>query len=390
MSEWKEYRFSDLLIDESISYGIVQPGSHKEYDSIPIIRVNNIKDGSIQTNNILKVDKEIERKYQRTKLHGGELLITVVGSVGECAIVSKSFAGWNVARAVSVARFKNDFDIHFVKYSFKTDDILFQMYGNTNDTVQPTLNLSELKSIKFNIPSLPEQRAIATILSCLDDKIDLLHRQNKTLEAMAEALFRQWFVEFNFPNFDGELVDGIPKGWIVLDLGSVSTLIAGGDKPKNFSTQQNELFKIPIYSNGITNEGLYGFTDLPRVSEESVTVSARGTIGYVCLRVKPFVPIVRLIAVIPNQKFISAKYIYFWLKNEKISGTGTTQQQLTVPDFKISKVLVPNIELINKFTLVVNSLFQKIEENIYQIRTLTQLRDTLLPKLMSGEVRVIS
>jgi type I restriction enzyme S subunit len=180
MNEWKEIEFSQLLIDESISYGIVQPGSHTEINSVPIIRVNNIKNGYIKTEDVLKVSEEIERKYKKTRLKGGELLITVVGSVGECAIVPNKLIGWNVARAVSVARIKKDFDKRFIKYAFKTDDIIFQMYGNTNDTVQPTLNLSSLKALKLTIPPLPEQTAIASVLSSLDDKIDLLHRQNAT------------------------------------------------------------------------------------------------------------------------------------------------------------------------------------------------------------------
>ena len=141
MSEWREVSFEDILIDESISYGIVQPGSHTEENFVPIIRVQNIKNGIIETSDIKKVASSIEEKYRRTRLVGGELLITVVGSIGECAIVPKSLQGWNVARAVSVARIKDNFDINFVKYSFDTDELKFQMYGNTNDTVQPTLNL---------------------------------------------------------------------------------------------------------------------------------------------------------------------------------------------------------------------------------------------------------
>ena len=195
MSEWKEINFYEVLEDESISYGIVQPGSHLEENSVPIIRVQNIKNGNIEIIDIKKVAKSIEEKYKRTRLVGGELLITVVGSVGECAIVPKNLAGWNVARAVSVARIKDAYDINFIRYLFSTEDLKFQMYGNTNDTVQPTLNLKELKTLKLLLPPLHEQKAIAEVLSSLDDKTDLLHRQNKTLEQMAETLFRQWFVE---------------------------------------------------------------------------------------------------------------------------------------------------------------------------------------------------
>ena len=147
MSAWAEYKFADVLVDGNISYGIVQPGFHTEIDSVPIVRVNNIKDGKIKIEDVLKVSSEIEQKYQRTRLEGGELLITVVGSVGECAIVPDSLNGWNVARAVSVARINNDFDKRYIKYCFKSEDMKFQMYGKTNDTVQPTLNLSLLKSL---------------------------------------------------------------------------------------------------------------------------------------------------------------------------------------------------------------------------------------------------
>jgi type I restriction enzyme, S subunit len=159
VNEWKEYEFSDVLIDKSISYGIVQPGFHTEINSVPIVRVNNIKNGSIRTDDVLKVSSEIEQKYQKTRLEGGELLITVVGSVGECAIVPESLKGWNVARAVSVARIQEGFDKQFIRYCFKSEDLKFQMYGNTNDTVQPTLNLSSLKKLVLSIPpraSAPE------------------------------------------------------------------------------------------------------------------------------------------------------------------------------------------------------------------------------------------
>ena len=194
-NHWQIKSFEEIIEKGSLSYGIVQTGFPKEYNSVPVIRVNNIKNGKINPEDVMKVDEEIEAKYKRTRLKGGELLLTVVGSVGNAVIVTDEFINWNVARAVSVSRISNDYDKHFIKYCFLTEYVLHQMYGQTNDTVQPTLNLSSLKEIKFPVPPLPEQIQIATILSSLDDKIDLLHRQNKTLEQLAETLFRQWFVE---------------------------------------------------------------------------------------------------------------------------------------------------------------------------------------------------
>lgn len=163
---------------------------------------------------------------------------------------------------------------------------------------------------------------------------------------------------------------------------------AGGDKPKVVSSIKTKVCPYPIYSNGLSDEGLYGYTDLPKILDESVTVSARGTIGFVCLRHIPYVPIVRLVALIPNKEIVSAKYLYLWLKQLHITGTGTTQQQLTVPDFQKTEILVPSAEVVSLFTTTVDPIFEKIWANQLENDRLAQIRDTLLPKLMSGEIDV--
>jgi type I restriction enzyme S subunit len=163
---------------------------------------------------------------------------------------------------------------------------------------------------------------------------------------------------------------------------------AGGDKPKNFSKERADGLEIPIYSNGISNEGLYGFTDNARIFEESVTVSARGTIGYVCLRMQPYLPIVRLISLVPKKEYVSSKFLFLCLQNENIQGNGTTQQQLTVPDFKETKIITPNIDIIKDFNGIMDIAYNNIVSNKEENQSLTKLRDTLLSKLISGEVRL--
>lgn len=121
---------------------------------------------------------------------------------------------------------------------------------------------------------------------------------------------------------------------------------------------------------------------------ESVTVSARGTIGFICLREEPYVPIVRLISIIPQKNIISAKYIYLWLKTINIQGTGSTQQQLTIPEFKKTKILVPDEKIMKEFTNLINPLFEKIKNNQIENEKLTNLKNCLLPKLMNGEIDV--
>ena len=180
----------------------------------------------------------------------------------------------------------------------------------------------------------------------------------------------------------------MPTDWEVSSLGKVSNMGAGGDKPQNTTSTPTSENVVPIYSNGLTNEGLYGFADNAKIEVESVTVSARGTIGYVCLRQVPYVPIVRLITLIPNVEIVSAKYLYHWLKTLHIAGTGTTQQQLTVPSFKKTEILVPDSSTMKHFTETVNPFYSVILSNKHENHRLTNLRDTLLPKLLSGEIDV--
>ena len=392
MSEWKEVEFSKMLVDESISYGIVQPGAHTEINSIPIIRVNNIKNGYIKIDDVLKVEPSIEDKYKKTRLKGGELLITVVGSVGECAIVPDSLKGWNVARAVSVAKIKSEYDTRFIKYAFKTEDIIFQMYGNTNDTVQPTLNLSSLKTLKFNIPDFPEQTAIASVLSSLDDKIDLLHRQNATLAKMAETLFRQWFVE------EGK------DEWEMGKINDYAIHFKDSIHPQQNQAALYSHYSIPAFDNGknpINELGQEIQSNKYKVPKNCILFSKlnphkekrlwllQNEVG------KNSICSTEFLIVLPKRKE-HLYFLYEWLSlkenyNEIASGVGGTSgshQRIapnTIYDFQCPLVAM---SLIENFNTQIEPLFQKQLSNQTQIYTLTALRETLLPKLMSGEVRV--
>ncbi|MBW9213205.1 MULTISPECIES: restriction endonuclease subunit S, partial [Terrabacteria group] len=201
---------------------------------------------------------------------------------------------------------------------------------------------------------------------------------NNNLEQQVQTLFRNQFLTQEF----------LPDGWTRATLGEVSLMGAGGDKPKTVSATQTENCPYPIYSNGISDEGLYGFTNEYKIKDESITVSARGTIGFVCLRHIPYTPIVRLVTLIPKTDVLSAKYLYLWLRNTHIHGTGTTQQQLTVPDFRKTEIILPTKEEMTSFTDTITPFFEAIWENQAQNLKFSNTRDALLPKLMSGELDV--
>lgn len=241
---------------------------------------------------------------------------------------------------------------------------------------QPLMTQDIIGGFEISLPPLEEQRRIAGILGAIDDKIECNRRINANLELQAQALYKQWFV------------NNRSREWETLELDKVAKISAGGDKPCICSKQRTNGCRVPIFSNGIDNEGLYGYTNESRILEKSITVSARGTIGFVCLRTEPYVPIVRLISVVPTKENLSAEFLYLWAITQNISGTGTTQQQLTVPDFKRTSIVVPDTNLLCKFNEVIMPIFSKIKHNKEVCESLASLRDTLLPKLMNGEIKV--
>lgn len=385
MSEWDRQVFENLLVDKAISYGIVQPGSHQETDCVPVIRVNNIRNGRIDCEDVLKVSRSIEQKYARTRLIGGELLITVVGSVGECAIVPSELAGWNVARAVSVAKINDRADVRFIRYAFLSEDVKFQLYGNTNDTVQPTLNLGQLKSIEIQLPPLPEQRAIASVLSSLDDKIDLLHRQNKTLEAMAETLFRQWFVEEAGEDWE----EGTLESEFSFTMGQSppgESFNESGVGTPMFQGNADFCFRFP--------EPRVFTTEPKRFAEPLDTlVSVRAPVGAQNMAsqrccIGRGLAAFRLKAAAQNHTYTYFKMRSLMADFNQFNSEGTVFGSIGKTDIANLKTTIPPIAQVQSFEATAGPINEKVITNCAQIRTLEKLRDTLLPKLMSGEVRV--
>ena len=238
--------------------------------------------------------------------------------------------------------------------------------------------------MNYQVPDLSyqAQKIIGEFLNVFDRKIELNNKLNDNLQQQIAIIFKAWFVDF--VPFD----ETMPSNWTVSTLGDVTEMGAGGDKPKETSQVKTPLYPYPIYSNGINNYGLYGYTNEPKIKSESVTVSARGTIGYVCLRHIPYVPIVRLVTLIPDTSVLSAKYLYLYLSQLHITGTGTTQQQLTVPDFRKTEIIIPDKATMDFFTETVTPLFEQIWVNEDENNKLAEVRDALLPKLMSGEIDV--
>ena len=161
-------------------------------------------------------------------------------------------------------------------------------------------------------------------------------------------------------------------------LGDLVNVFIGGDAPKEYTKEASDENAVPIYSNGIEKEGLYGYTCSPKVEGDSVTISARGNVGAAFYRDKPFVPIVRLLALTPNRSLINAKYLYYLLKLDSIISTGAAQQQITAPQIKKHRITYySDISYQNSIVAILSAYDSQIENNQKRIKLLEQMAENL-------------
>ncbi|MDH4201510.1 MAG: restriction endonuclease subunit S [Phycisphaerae bacterium] len=296
---------------------------------------------------------------------------------------------------------KKEYHPKYVYYAMFRDDFFDHMMRGSKGTKMPRGDKTHI--LDFTIPKIDptRQKKIAAVLSSLDAKIELNNRINAQLEAMAKTLYDYWFVQFDFPDKNGKsyrssggkmvynkkLKREIPEGWEGKIIANIATVKAGGDKPEIFSEEKTEIFSIPIFANGTIDEGLYGYTNKATVDAPSITISARGSIGYTVLRNKPFVPIIRLIVITPKNP-IYTYFIYEYIKSIGFGKSGSVQQQLTSPMVSNMKIVYPSESLIKKFYRLTSGYTAMIQAIKEQNQQLAELRDWLLPMLMNGQAKI--
>ena len=360
-----------------------------------VVRVTDFTLDSISDND--SVYLKPNDKYKKFIINTNDILIQTVGSwannpnsiVGKVVRVpdkcDKAYLNQNIVRIIP----NKDFDNTYLYYALKANQ--FSMYcvlrgqGAAN---QASITLATIFKFKFRAHFFSEQKRIADILSTYDTLIENNNKRIKLLEQMAENLYKEWFVRFRFPGYeDVEFEDGIPKGWKICRIDKLSKIKAGGDAPDVSTKEITDECSIPIYSNGIENEGLYGYTSKAKINNPSITISARGTVGYTCLRRIPYTPIVRLICIIPHEENL-VNWLFYYFRRSIVIANGTSQQQITIPMISREKVLLPTNNLIQKFYEYSTCYLDEIDSLKAQSSNLEKQRDLLLPRLMSGKLEV--
>lgn len=377
------------MVKRKICYGIVQPGQSVT-DGIPVIKVNNLISGLKSLSELDTTTRENEAKYIRTRLHGGELIISVVGTIGKTAIVPKSFAGCNLVRATALIDIEDALLSKWVKYYIDSPYGQSYIEQNLNTTVQPTLNIRSLEKMSIPLYDAEYMKKIVILLSSLDEKIAINREINDNLQQQLFSLyenmamtspclkehalsnlcdFQEGYV--NPPQTHPEYFDGEVKWLRAVDI--------------------NESFIIET-SRTLTKAGFESAKKSALLFKpNTIAISKSGTIGRLGIIADYMCGNRAVINIAPNDTSMLA-FIYCFLKNKQKEfpdmAVGSVQKNLYVSLLEPLTVFMPDDELLTEFNAVGNSILNKIYNNCIENTELANLRDTLLPKFMSGEIDV--
>lgn len=383
MSEWKEYKLGDLVLTNKQSINSDYP-----FEEIEYLDTGSITRGKIDSFQTYKLDEAPSRAKRLVK-HEDIIYSTVrpiqrhygfIVNPIENLVVSTGF--------VTLTSNKDKLNPKFLYYFLTSDETVeyLDVIAEASTSAYPSLKPSDVENLDINLPELPEQKVIAKVLSSLDDKIDLLHRQNKTLEQMAETLFRQWFVE------------EAKEDWEERSLSGIANLLNGLACQKYPPT--NDIDKLPVLKikqlrNGFSDDCDWCTTDVnPEYIIEngdvifswSASLMVKIWDGEKCI-------LNQHLFKVTSDEF-PKWYYYLWSKHHleefiSISAShATTMGHIKRGDLDNAIVLVPSDDEMTAFTEIQSPIIDKIISNNKQLIKLVSLRETLLPNLISGEVRI--
>jgi type I restriction enzyme S subunit len=393
MNNTTKYQLSEIADVQTGPFGSQLHMSDYVLSGTPIITVEHFGENKIIHENLPLVSDSDKKRLIKYTLREGDVVFSRVGSVDRRVYVTSNENGWMFSgRCLRVRPKHEKVQGKYLSYYFGQESFKEYIRINAVGATMPSINTQILSEVEINIHPLPEQESIAEVLSSLDDKIDLLHRQNKTLERMAETLFREWFIE----DIENNCIPGRVKDICKL--------------PSGFSFKSNSFIENGIYKIITIKNVQNGYLDLKNTDTINIIpsnlpphcklimgdilLSLTGNVGRVCRvteenlllnqRVSKVTPLSKEVYEFCLVLFSSNKF----RTNLEELARGTAQSNLSPIETLEIEINVPNSEMLLKFHNLTKELFEKHLNNNLQIHKLENLRDTLLPKLMSGAVRV--
>lgn len=374
-----------------------KPTKHK------YIRARDIKNGKIDGSDLGYISEELYKKIARYIVNTNDIIITIAGTIGEVALVSKKFDGVNLTEnAVRLTEFSKDVCPEFLAYILKSPERKEYMEQVAGGSAQPKLGIYKIEAIKVDLPDIQIQHKIADILSAYDDLIENNQKQIKLLEEAAQRLYKEWFVDLNFPGHENtKIVDGVPEGWQCCKVRDVADINSSA-LPKNYKEDFIDYVDLGSVRCGhIETRTRYNLNEAPGRAKRC---AKDGDIIWGMVR-----PNLKAYALVTNPKetdvfstgfaVLSAKkvpysYLYCAVTQEEFVGylvnatNGAAYPAVKPVHFEVADILKPDDKVLEQFHSVADSIYRKKEALENQNHNLRESRDLILPKLMSGEVEV--
>ena len=405
MSEWKKVKLGEVA-------NIFSGYAFKSHDmnnicGIPLIKIKNITNFIVSTNCDSYLNKNVDiKKWEKYKLQADDFLIAMTGqgSVGRVGKMISFSPLYYVNQRVAIVRPNTSLiNPYFLYKCFATKERENELFNKANGAGQPNISPSQIGEIEFSIPTINSQNNIATILYRYDSLIENYQKQIKLLEEAAQRLYKEWFVDLHFPGHEKtKIVDGVPEGWEKKCIAEFGTVITG--KTPSTSKRENYGGSIPFITIPDMHTGIFPvssqfLSDIGANSQkgkfipaDSLMVSCIGTAGLVCISSRPCQTNQQINSLILHDKrFLYFLYYAFLMLKEhlnNIGSNGATMTNVNKSKFESISLLIPTGTLISSYNDKANPFFKNIKLLSSQIRLLTEARDRLLPKLMSGEIAV--
>lgn len=429
--DWPLVKLDELA--NEITVGFVGSMTHEYVDKgVPFFRSKNISEYEIEWYDIRYISPAFHRRLKKSVLRPGDVAIVRTGKPGTACVIPDSVDEANCSDIV-IVRVNNDkLSAHYLCY-FMNSIASHQVSSHLVGAVQQHFNVASAKTIKIPLPKRDEQEEIVKILKALDDKRKINRQINQTLESIARAIFKSWFVDFEpvkakiaaieagedatrasmsaisgktdqeldqlqaeqpeyytqlktiaelFPSSmeDSELGE-IPKGWRIGDLGEFAS-ISSGKRPKQKFDCKNKEFNVPL----IGASSIMGYVNEILYKEPILVIGRVGTHGIIQRTFQPSYPSDNTLVI--RSKY--HEYVYQILNSIDYGSlnVGSTQPLITQTSIKHSKIVILDESLLDRFEKLSASMFSKINSNKTENQSLCDLRDFLLPKLLSGELSV--
>ena len=338
----------------------------------PYIRITDFNGNSVNKNNLQFVPDETFDKISRYIVNKNDVIISIVGTIGLIARIDNELNNANLTEnCVKLINLKK-VNYNYLFYYLTSSIGQYEINKNTVGAVQKKLPIYGVQNINITLPPLQEQVAIAKTLTVFDDKIENLQAQNKTLETTAQTIFKEWFGKY-------QIGDVLPDGWRVGKLGELIEIKYGKDH-KHLKDG-----KFPLYGSG----GIMRFVEKSLYDKDSILIPRKGTLSNLFYLTKPFWSVDTMFYSEIKNSF-QGRFVFLFLKSINLSSmnVGSAVPSLTTQVLNQIPIVIPKDSVVIEFDKITSSLYEKMELNSNQIKTLKKTRDTLLPKLMSGSLRV--